>query len=161
MCSSDLSVRGFAGERFFERIRRRPSAALLALMRRRIERFDDATIRARVDAVRHFGDSAPGVRRPGRAAPHHTHWVFPVLSDDPDALAQALRAAGFDATRGASSMHAMDGAGEALRDLMEHLLYLPVYAGVSDRELARLAALVAGAHVGAGEAAPALPGALH
>ena len=76
----------------------------------------------------------------------HTHWLFPVLTSEPDTLIAACRSAGFDAARGASSVCAVaapEGRPEAepagARGMMQSLVFVPAYPELSRRSLARLA----------------------
>jgi len=142
-------VRGFPGEDLLRQIRHRPSAALLALLERRIRRFDHDTITERTAAARLAIERLPSLRRPGDQAPHHTHWVFPILHEKPEELQQALWRKGFDATRGATSLYVVDPPADRpelapveARQAFERMLYLPVYAGLSRRCIERLAAAV-------------------
>jgi dTDP-4-amino-4,6-dideoxygalactose transaminase len=142
-------VRGFPGEDLLWQIRHRPSAALLALLARRIRRFDPTTIVRRTAAAQLAAERMPSIPRPGAAAPDHTHWVFPILSERPEELQQSLWKKGFDATLGATSLYVVDPpAGRTelepveARQAFQRLLYLPVYAGLSRRCLERLAAAV-------------------
>lgn len=142
-------VRGFPGEDLLRQIRHRPSAALLSLLERRIRRFDQGTIVRRTETARLAIDQMPPVRRPGSAAPDHTHWVFPILHEEPEELQRFLWGKGFDATRGATSLSVVEPpedrpeleAVEA-RQAFQRLLYLPVYGGLSRRCIERLAAAV-------------------
>jgi len=144
------SVRGFSGPDFFANIRRRPSVPLLALLRRRLTRFDGHRVRRRVELARHLVRHAGEFPRPARSASVHSYWTFPVLSDDPDGLVRHLARRGFDATRGSWSLYPVPAAGarpeiaapEAL-ETMRRIVYLPVYAGVSEREIERLATALA------------------
>ena len=52
-----------------------------------------------------------------------------------------LRSHGFDATAGASQLAFVPRAEEAQR-IWEHLVYLPVYHGMSDQQVIQLAKLV-------------------
>ncbi|HUY34117.1 MAG TPA: DegT/DnrJ/EryC1/StrS family aminotransferase, partial [Pirellulales bacterium] len=95
------AVRGFAGEGFFARIRRQPSAALLALMERRVPRFDRRRLVARAAAGEALLERLGDVEAcPGAANTPHSHWVFPFWVDDPPGAIAALARAGFDATQG-------------------------------------------------------------
>jgi perosamine synthetase len=141
------AVRGFGGTGFFERIRRRPSYPLLALLHRRLRRFDAARIGLRVAAAEAAIRALGPIPRPGAAASRHSHWVFPVRTQDPQRLAERLWAAGLDATRGASSLHVVElppgrraDAPERAVAGMREILYLPVHAAVQPRDLRRLAA---------------------
>ena len=134
-------------------LRRKPSAALLALLERRLRRFDTGRLdRRRAAGARVIAGLPSGLERPGSALADSTHWVFPVLASDPDALVAVLREAGFDATRGTSAIAAVEPPAdrperephEACR-LLERIVFLPVYPELSTRTLDRLAAAVAAA----------------
>ena len=140
------SVRGFAGGDFFTRIRQRPSFPLLALLARRLERFDRSGIDQRTAMAEAAIQLLPSLERPGGGAAEHTHWVFPVCHETPETLIRHLWAKGFDATRGASSLCVVDPPADRpeteparARRAFFHLLYLPVYAGLSRRDVERLA----------------------
>lgn len=142
-------VRGFSGEDLLVEIRQRPSAPLLALLERRLRRFDQGTIARRMAAARLAIERMPSLRRPGDQAPEHTHWMFPALHEQPDELVRSMWNAGFDATRGASSLYVVDPPADRpelepaeARAAFEHLLYLPVYAGLSPRRIERMATVV-------------------
>lgn len=134
-------------------LRRRPSAPLLALLERRLRRFDsDRLDRRRVAGARVAARLPASVERPGAALPDSTHWVFPVLAPDPDGLVAALRDAGFDATRGTSAIAVVEPPPDRparepseARRLMEGIVFLPVYPELGARTLDRLAAAVAAA----------------
>jgi perosamine synthetase len=144
-------VRGFPGPDLLRQIRRQPSSPLLALIERRIRRFDSDLVERRAAIAETMAEFSPTLRRPGARANHHTHWVYPVQSPSPDRLMRHLWRHGFDATRGASSLcvvdppaHRPDVTPLAARETMRQVLYLPVYPGVSDGDLKRLARAAAG-----------------
>ncbi len=145
------AVRGFPGPELLRQIRRRPSAPLLALVARRLRRFDLGRLEARARAgARLAAALPPNVALPGRAALEPTHWVFPVVASDPAALIAALRRASFDTAARTSGIAAVpppsDRPGlrpkEADR-MLERVVFLPAYPELGDRELARLAGSVA------------------
>ncbi|HBL29224.1 MAG TPA: aminotransferase DegT [Acidobacteria bacterium] len=144
------NTRGFPGDGFLQQIRHRPSTPLLALLARRLQRFDPAAIAARTAAAEQAMAAMPFLERPGDRAARHTHWVFPILNENPVALVNTLWKQGFDATRGASSLHVVGPPAdrpelapvEAERT-MERLLYLPVYPEVPQRTAGRLATALA------------------
>jgi dTDP-4-amino-4,6-dideoxygalactose transaminase len=127
-------------------LRRRPSAPLLALLERRLRRFDLGRLdRRRAAGARVAAGLPPTLERPGASLPGSTHWVFPVVANDPDGLVATLRKAGFDATRGTSAIAVVepppgeDGPAEARR-LLAGIVFLPVYPELPGRTLDRLAA---------------------
>lgn len=144
------SVRGFARDELLVRLRHRPSRALLALMLRRIAQADGARVRARKAAgdalMRSVMQSPEGAREvPGHAAPYHDHWVFTVLSDEPEALIAKLRAEGFDATS-VATMRSVPAPADrpelsprAAERMLSRLVYVPMYPELPARARARLA----------------------
>jgi perosamine synthetase len=138
------SVRGFSGPDFLANIRRQPSSPLLALLARRLARFDGTRVGRRTAAAQAFRAALPSLRLPGRSAALHSYWTFPVLSAAPEALVRHLWAQGFDATRGAWSLYAVpapdgcDRSAPETDETMAQVVYLPVYPEVSESELERL-----------------------
>jgi perosamine synthetase len=132
-----------ATTQLLRRIRRAPSAPLLALMRRRLRRFDhDRLARRAAYGARASAALPAALRQPGRLALDPTHWVFPVLAADPDALVRALRSEGVDAARGTSSIDAITASGRGTqpyqaRELMAHIVFVPVYPELGEAGLAR------------------------
>jgi len=140
------SVRGFAGEGFFAKIRQRPSFPLLALLAHRLKSFDRSRIAHRSALAQEAIQGMPALERPGDQAAWHSHWVFPVCQDDPDRLIGFLWKQGFDATRGASSLcvvsppeHRPEADPVLARRTFERLLYLPVHEGMRRRDVENLA----------------------
>lgn len=144
------SIRGFGSSGLFRKIRHRPSYPLLALLARRIRRYGRPQIERRVATAEVADRLMQDVRRPGRTAENHSHWVFPVLALDPDALAEHLWGEGFDATRGRWSLYVVQPPegfpglpATQAEGVMSQVVYLPVYPAVPRREVERLARSVA------------------
>lgn len=147
-------------------LRRRPSAPLLALLERRLRRFDTA----RLDGRRRAGALVsahlpPALERPGTGLADSTHWVFPVVSEDPVALVRALRAEGFDAAQGTSAIQVVEPAPRGAepteaRRLMGGVVFLPVYPELPDATLVRLAEVVGRAERSAPDSAAHEPSAV-
>jgi len=140
------SVRGFAGSDFFAGIRQKPSAPLLALLERRLKQADQRVVAKRVARAQQAISLMPALKRPGDQAAFHSHWVFPILHAAPEELISYLWSRGFDATRGASSMAVVEPPADRpetepaeARQAFAQLLYLPVYGGLSPRDVQRLA----------------------
>jgi dTDP-4-amino-4,6-dideoxygalactose transaminase len=139
------SVRGFPGPDLFSNLRRRASAPMLALLERRLRRFDGKQVAGRVAAARAVLSATPTPTRLGPDATDHTYWTFPVQSEAPDELVSHLWRHGFDATRGATSLTIVPapkeradlGAREA-DQAMSRVVYLPVYPELTGKELQRL-----------------------
>ena len=143
----NTSVRAFRpGGRLLPQLEIQPSAPLLATMSHRLLAVDGRRLRRRADAGAWLAAQLPaGLRSPGAEMEAHTHWLFPVLSSEPEVLITACRRAGFDAARGASSVASVAapaGRPEAephrARAMMGSLVFLPAYPELSRPALARL-----------------------
>ncbi len=136
-------VRGFRGADLLASIRRAPPAPLLATLARRLSQDQIPVVRMRASRGEHLARCLASVDRPGRQAHAHTHWVFPILVDDPEAQAQVLANQGFDATPAASTLAELQRSGDdQLRCRMVPLrgwLYLPQPGSMTAPERQRLA----------------------
>ncbi len=138
------SVRGFAGEDLLRAIRRCPSAALLALLERRLRQNHGARLARRAAAAAALARELDGsVEVPGEAVVLHTYWVFPVLSRAPGGTVAALRAAGIDASS-RSSLVALGEVGSCpeAHDLLARIVYLPTVESLDANERREIAALL-------------------
>jgi perosamine synthetase len=141
------SVRAFRPGRLLPQLELQPSAPLLATMSYRLLSFDGRRLRKRAESGAWLATHLPSdLRLAGGEMEAHTHWLFPVLTSEPDRLIAACRRAGFDAARGASSVCAVAAAAgrpEAepahARGMMESLVFLPAYPELSRRSLGHLA----------------------
>jgi dTDP-4-amino-4,6-dideoxygalactose transaminase len=140
------STRSFAvGGELRARIRRRPPRAMLALLGRRLQRVDQNRLAARAAIGEELTRRLPaGYLHPGDGLLRRTHWLYPVLAPDPDALVAALRACGIDVSRGTSNLVAVsapDGSTPARAGrLMSSIVYLPSYPELGEEGLERLVA---------------------
>ncbi len=128
------------------RLERRPAAPLLRLMRRRLETFDHDRLLDRAASGELLALMLPHGLHVGGDAPAHTHWLFPVVTDDDAGLIATARAHGFDAARSASSVKAIPAPPgrpelEPVRaqHVMSRLVFLPAYPELPPGSLARLA----------------------
>ncbi len=140
------TVRGFKGGEFFEKIRHRPSAALLRVIARRLAASDGRRVQARTRAALMLRELL-GERYeiPGGAAPFHSYWVFVLCADEPAKLVGRLRAAGFDATQVATlrCIPAPASRPEAdariAREMLSRTIYLPLYPEMPRRAIEAMA----------------------
>jgi dTDP-4-amino-4,6-dideoxygalactose transaminase len=154
-------VRGFPlrepAETFFGRLRHRPSAPLLAMLSRRLRTFDRERLARRASTGERFAYRLRAAAlHPGRRSLHRTHWLFPVVVADPEALILDLRRRGLDASQTTSSIAVVGApAGRSspvqASRMMSGVVFLPVYpelppqafdvmAGIVDDRAARRAA---------------------
>jgi perosamine synthetase len=130
-------VRGFRPREpaatFFRRLRRRPSAPLLAMLSRRLRTFDGERLARRASSAERFASRLRTVDvHPGRHSLQRTHWLFPVVVEDPGALILSLRKRGLDASQATSSIAVVDApAGRPspveAASMMQGVVFLPVY----------------------------------
>ena len=156
------AVRNVAKLSSSKKLRKRPSAAMLAVMARRLRHFSQRNLAARAHAGERMrallGDA---LAMPASASATHSYWVFPVLVDDPKAVMPALRAAGFDATnlpRSAAAAAPEDRPElepETANQVMRHLMVLPCYPLIPEAALRRQAEVLK--RVAGKREAPAVP----
>ncbi|MCC7085807.1 MAG: DegT/DnrJ/EryC1/StrS family aminotransferase [Pirellulales bacterium] len=139
-------VRGFPGPTFFNLIRRQPSAALLALLFRRIAYFHKRSIQRRTEHGNRLRSLLPsGARYPGAESDIHSYWVFPVLAEEPSRMIRRLLMAGFDASAAHSLSVVQPPAdrpelrAERAEWVVPRIVHLPCYPEMPDHELRRLA----------------------
>jgi perosamine synthetase len=145
------SVRAFRSGALLPQLEVRPSAPLLLTMAYRLRTFDQERFRLRAASGDWLAANLPGgLRVAGGGMQAGTHWLFPVLAEQPDELIVGCRRDGFDAARGASSVVAASApAGrpeadpEEARRMMSCLVFLPAYPELPPGSLARLAAAAA------------------
>jgi perosamine synthetase len=133
---------------FFRRLRHRPSAPLLAMLRRRLRTFDGGRLARRASAGERFASRLRlGTVHPGGRALDRTHWLFPVVASDPEALIVGLRNNGLDASQATSSIAVVEApAGRWLTSeaslMMSGLVFLPVRPDLPSQALDAMVALV-------------------
>jgi dTDP-4-amino-4,6-dideoxygalactose transaminase len=139
-------VRGFAGEQFWQRLRRRPGPALLALLERRLAQDHSARLARRKALGERLALKLDGaVELPADESAWHSYWVFPVMLKDPAGAIAELARHGFDLTQG-ESMHVVpppQGRPELKANVAEECLsrivYLPNYADLTESAVDRMA----------------------
>ncbi len=144
------SARGFPGGDFFTQIRRQPSAPLLAVLERRLRRYDFRRAERQAARGRELASllMRRGVSCPGAEVSPHTYWVFPILAERPDRLLERLSRAGFDATQGQSLCVVRSGAETPKAEapeaemLLARVVFLPFYPEMPMSELHRMAGVV-------------------
>jgi perosamine synthetase len=146
------SVKAFRPGPLLPQLEVRPSAPLLAMLAYRLRTFDAARLRRRAAAGEWLNVRLPAhVTHAGHRMESRTHWLFPVISSEPDQLIVACRRAGVDGARGASSVTVVPApAGRpeaepvAARHMMAGLVFLPAYPELSRGCLARLVEVISG-----------------
>jgi dTDP-4-amino-4,6-dideoxygalactose transaminase len=132
---------------FFRRLRHQPCSPLLAMLSRRLRVFDGERIARRASAGERFACRMRGdVVHPGGSSLRKTHWLFPVVVADPEAMISGLRERGLDASRATSSIAVVEGPAGRIpaeaSQMMSGVVFLPVYPGVSSRAIEVMVDLV-------------------
>jgi len=142
-------ARNFGGGDLMARLRRKPPGALLALLRRRVQTYDDRRLAARAARGRLLADLLPrSVFMPGSEAETHSYWVFPIVVEKPDRLIAALRSRGFDATQAHSLTVVRPSAEQGHRGNLEaermlrHVVFLPCCPEMPLSEIERMAEVI-------------------
>jgi dTDP-4-amino-4,6-dideoxygalactose transaminase len=142
------SIRNFPQNEFFQNLRVQPSMPQLRLVARRISWYKADQVNQRAALGQLLVSLLPQGCCPGSDANPHTFWVFPVQVPDPDAAIAALHAAGFDSTK-SNSMRPVEPPADRpeldpriARGLLENIVYLPVYAGMPESEIRRMASVL-------------------
>jgi dTDP-4-amino-4,6-dideoxygalactose transaminase len=145
-------VRGFPpyepAATFFRHLRHRPSAPLLAMLSRRLRIFDGERLAKRASTGERF------TRRlrvadlhPGRHSLVRTHWLFPVVVEDPEALVASLRRRGLDASQATSNIAVVEAPAGCSSPaeaslMMSDVVFLPVYPELPSQAFDVMAGLV-------------------
>eukprot|EP00435_Cladocopium_sp_Y103_P076481 s1_g220.t1 len=131
-------ARSFSGQTLLQAIRRRPPLRMRRLINAQTSQPQDFQTRHRT--CRDFAERLPPKAvELGQKAQGHAFWLFPILAPNPQVLISHLRANGFDATRGATSMRVLQPEKTPLaKALMEKIVYLPNPADLAPRQRERL-----------------------
>jgi perosamine synthetase len=143
------SVRGFRQGHLLALIRQQPSVPLLAVLERRLRTYKTKRLARRTSK----GELLAGMLKdhvvcPGGEMSPHTHWVFPILVDDPERVIALLRESGFDATQGESlCVVAPPGNRPELdpstaRNTLPRIVFLPFYPEMPARAVRRMARIL-------------------
>jgi perosamine synthetase len=135
---------------FFRRLRQRPCAPLLAMIAWRIRTFDRERLAGRAATGERFARRLRAVdAHPGARSLWRTHWLFPVVVPDPEALIDDQRKRGLDASRATSSIavvepQAEDSPPTRARRMMSGVVFVPAYPGLPPHGFDVMADLVNG-----------------
>jgi perosamine synthetase len=139
---------------FYRRLRHRPSKPLLAVLARRLRRFDQARLATRSASGERFAHKLRIANaHPGGQSLRRTHWLFPVVVREPRTLVLELRTRGLDASRATSSIAVVEApAGHSppahARRMMSGVVFLPVYPELPPHALEAMVNVVNDCSVG-------------
>lgn len=158
-------AKGFAGKKYFKRIRQKPCLPLRQLMSRKLAGYDVSQILTRQRLGEHLKErlricfakrelalqqefdptQAPQVV--GECMLRQTFWLFALLVEHPEPLIQQLWEAGFDATSQASlcaigTEKSGRNSKSTCRWIEDHIVYLPFDVAMPVSEIERMARVV-------------------
>lgn len=137
-----VATRNVPPQALLAAIRRRPCAALLRLLLRRLAGGDALLAERSQRGAVLAGAIGPLVALPTRSAAPHGYWMVPVLPGDRRALIRGLRNAGFDAMSGRLAPVAGSAQETSGAVRLAEAVYLPFDPCIPERELERLGKLV-------------------
>jgi dTDP-4-amino-4,6-dideoxygalactose transaminase len=145
-------ARGFNGKDLLQAIKFQLPLRMLVLMGHQISKTPSAYDRRTI--CDSFAASLPVTARVGELARNNAYWLMPVRAPDPGDLVKRMRKAGFDATRGTTSLRVLDAdkTPKAL-SLIKDLVYLPNPADLAPKEREKLKKAVISALCEQGRAA--------
>ena len=140
------SARSFPGDKLIIQLRHQPSLPLLAVLNRRLMRFDIQHLEKQIQKGRNVLNRLNhGIVCPGGFNPSNTFWVLPVLTNRPEELINHLTKKGYDATQGHSLCVAKSSVNDFTPDtkiaeeLLSKIVFLPFYSEMPDHEALRMA----------------------
>ena len=145
-------VRGFPPNEpattFYRHLRHRPCAPLLAMLFRRLKSFDRERLARRASTGEQFARRLRVVDlHPGQQSLQRTHWLFPVVVEDPETLVARLPRRGLDASQATSSIAVVEAPAGRLSPseaslMMSGIVFVPVYAELPSQAFDVMAGLV-------------------
>ena len=133
-------TRNVPPDELWARLQRRPCAALLAVLARRLSQGEALFERRRRLGRKLFEAAGQEAPIPTRHAHDHAFWMIPLLVEDAAAAKRLFRAHGFDAV--SNRLYPAPGARAAGAERVAEAVYLPFDPRMSEREMERLGALV-------------------
>lgn len=119
------AARGFSGPDLMTALRVRVADRLLVLLARRIADAGREEEKRRRIAQAFLARLPASLTAVGSSAARHAFWLLPLACSDPDRVIERLRGAGFDATRGTTSLRCLDPTLPEATQLMRRIVYIP------------------------------------
>ena len=149
-CDPDLTIsglaKGFGRGDLSSKIRKRPSAALLRLIRSRMSNFTPSRPDQRAALGRELTSLlSPSIQAPADSqSDKDSYWVYPILSVHPESLKVELVKNGFDGTQRSSLVTIPSRVGQRTPgiEFLEQVVYLPLEYNMDHADIQRLAKIV-------------------
>jgi len=142
-------TRGFPSHGLIPRLRLRPAAGLLRMMRRRVKAYDQNRISRRIENARHIIDKLGLVySQPELLNKQHSFWLFPFQAEQTADLVSYLCSHGFDSTtRGSLKVVPPPAGRENLfchraTDLLSRTVFLPCYCEIPVKAIDEMCNLI-------------------
>lgn len=133
-------TRGFPGKDILSRIRFRPCIPLKRLLAWKLTHYNSEKIEKRKIYAKNIVSNIPRHLTIGCQNTHHSHWVLPIETDQPEILIAYLRKKGFDATSKASSLVSLSCTSKTNTEHLDlrKLVYLPIYPQMNYKKQSEL-----------------------
>ncbi len=142
-------TRGFSSSNLLPQLRQQPNTGTLRLLKRRLETYDSQRIARRIEHAQLIITKLELEKsQPELLDSRHTFWLFPFLTDRPDALMTFLREHGFDTTqRGRMEIvppptDRPELSSPMATELLSRTVFLPCYPEMPDAAINRMCALI-------------------
>lgn len=138
-------TRGFSDNNLLLQLRQQPNLGTLRLLKHRLETYDS---RRTENAQRLITKLRLEKSQPELLDSRHTFWLFPFITDHPEALMKFLREHGFDTTqRGRLEIvppptDRPELSSPVATELLSHTVFLPCYPEIPDVAINRMSALI-------------------
>ncbi|MDF1743848.1 MAG: aminotransferase class I/II-fold pyridoxal phosphate-dependent enzyme [Gimesia sp.] len=142
-------TRGFSESNLLHQLRQQPGIGILRLLKHRLQTYDSRRINLRTKhALRLIDKLGLEKSQPELLDPRHSFWLFPFLTDQPDALKRRLQKHGFDTTqRGrlavvASPPDQSNFNCPLATELLNQTLFLPCYPEMTETAIDEMCELI-------------------
>lgn len=132
-----------------EHMQKQPSPFLTKHLFNCLKNFSASDLKPAEDAGKAMLSNLPlGAAYPGSQTLHRFFWLFPILVENPQAVADLLRKKGILAHRGVSQLNIVKGDSDKdntknAQFLIDHLMYVPVHRNVPLKDIPKIAMRIA------------------
>ncbi|QDT94620.1 aminotransferase class I/II-fold pyridoxal phosphate-dependent enzyme [Gimesia aquarii] len=142
-------TRGFSGDSLLLQLRKQPNIGTLRLLKRRLETYDSQRIARRIKHAQLI-IAKLGLEnlQPELLYSQHSFWLFPYITDRPEALIKFLKEHGFDTTqRGRMEIVSPPSdrpelSSPTATELLSRTVFLPCYPEMTDATINRMCKLI-------------------
>ncbi|WP_298869350.1 aminotransferase class I/II-fold pyridoxal phosphate-dependent enzyme [uncultured Gimesia sp.] len=142
-------TRGFSESNLLHQLRQQPSIGILRLLKHRLQTYDSRRINLRTKhALRLIDKLGLEKSQPELLDSRHSFWLFPFLTNQPDALKRHLQKHGFDTTQRGRLTVVPPASDQSsfncprATELLNQTLFLPCYPEMTDTAIDEMCELI-------------------